>query len=208
VEVRELEVAGHGGRAVPCVFFEERRPRVAVVLPGAIRSGGRLGGAPARPDLNYTRALLLSHGYGVLEVWWDAETMPDEGEPWLRENALGALDAAGEARVRILVGRSIGTWAVAALDDSWAASPAIFLAPVTPAWPSIRLRPGPGFVVIGDADERYDRAAVEGWRAAGKDVIVIPGANHGLEVADPAASARLLADVLDHMGEWLRAAAP
>src|SRR5918996_636764 len=105
--MRGLEVAGHGGRAVPCVFFNEDRERVAVVFPGGIMSGGRLGGAPSRPDLHYTRGLLLSLGYGVLEVWWDAETMPDEYEPWLHDNAVAALDAAGSSRVAILVASSL-----------------------------------------------------------------------------------------------------
>ena len=207
MEIRELEVAGHRGLVLPCVFYEERRERVAVVLPGGIRSGGRLGGAPSRPDLSYTRALLLALGFGVLEVWWDAETMPEEGEPWLRENALGALAAAGPDRVRILVGRSLGTWAVAVLEDRWPEAPAIFLAPVTFAWPAIERRRGRAFIVIGDRDERYDRAAVERWQAAAKDVVVIPGANHGLEVADPAESARLLGDVLDRMRAWVSATA-
>jgi hypothetical protein len=206
MEIRELEVTGDGGAAVPCIFFEEGRERVAVVLPGAIRSGGRLGGAPSRPDLSYTRALLLALGFGVLEVWWDVDTMPDEYDPWLRANALAALDAAGAARVGLLVGRSLGTCAIASLDDSWAATAAIFLAPVTPAWVAIRQRPGRSFVVIGDADERYDGAAVEAWRAAGKDVVVVPGANHGFEVADPAESARRLGDVLDRMRVWITGA--
>jgi pimeloyl-ACP methyl ester carboxylesterase len=203
VGVRELEVAGHGGRSVPCVFFEEGRERVAVVFPGAISSGGRLGGAPSRPDLSYTRVLLLGLGFAVLEVWWDAATMPDEGEPWLRDNALAALAAAREWRVRLLVCRSLGTGVIAVLDHGWDETPAVLVAPVSTSFAAIERRAGSAFVVIGDRDERYDAGAVERWRAAGKEVVVVPGGNHALEVDDPARSARLLADVLDRMRAWI-----
>ena len=205
MHVDELEVAGHAGRPVPCVFYEAGREHVAAVFPGGVTSGGRLGGAPTRPDLSYTRALLLALGFGVLEVWWDAETMPDDGKPWLRDNAVAAVSAAGEQRVRLLVCRSLGSGVIEVLDDRWGGLPAIALAPVSRPAATIERRRGPAFVVVGDADSHYDAAVVERWRAAGREVVVLPGASHALEVDDPATSARLLADALDRMRAWLSA---
>ena len=201
MEPRELEVGGHGGRPLPCALYGSERDRLAVVLPGASRSGGRLGGSPARPDLHYTRTLLVELGLGVLEVWWDAATKPDDGREWYRANAVAALAAAGEPRVRLLVGRSIGTIALSLLPEYadraslWIA-PLTTLAPVREALVSWR---GPKLVVAGSADETFDPVA-------GVETVLVPEANHGFDVGDAAASARALADALDRMREWVSAA--
>jgi pimeloyl-ACP methyl ester carboxylesterase len=57
----------------------------------------------------------------------------------------------------------------------------------------------PAFVVGGSGDEAFNVVEAEALRDRGVEVVVLDGANHGLEVADPAASARLLAGVLDAM---------
>lgn len=200
MQIDELEVAGHAGLAVPCLFFEPSRERVAVVFPGAIRSGGRMGGSPARPDLHYTRTLLLELGLGVLEVWWDAETKPEQSEPWYRDNARAAIAAAGEERVRLLVGRSIGTGALAHLAE-WNHVPSLWIAPLTYAAPvrdALAAWRGPKLVVAGDADEAFEPVA-------GVNAVLVSGADHGFDVGDAAASARALADALDRVRGWLSA---
>ena len=185
---------------------------IAVVFPGAARKGNRLGGSPARPDLHFTRDLLNAQGLAVLEVWWDFDTAPDHDlELWLDDHIDAALDAAARDHdVAVLVGRSLGTWALARAvsGDEWdhRACPTIWLAPLLNE-PSVlkalhELRT-PAFVVGGGRDEAFRLDEVPRLQAGGADVLVLEGAHHGLAVADPAASARLLADVLDAMGTFL-----
>jgi len=62
------------------------------------------------------------------------------------------------------------------------------------------------FVVGGSSDKAFNLVEAEALRDRGVEVVVLDGANHGLEVDDPVASARLLASVLDEMrGFVLRA---
>jgi pimeloyl-ACP methyl ester carboxylesterase len=202
MDVRELELVGYEGAAVPCVFHEPGRTRVAVVFPGAIRSGGRLGGSPARPDLHYTRALLLEVGFGVLEVWWDAETKPDGNFEWYRDNVFAAVTAADDERVRLLVGRSIGSAALANVPElNQLAS--LWIAPLTYAEPvrdALAAWRGPKLVVVGDRDESF--VPVDGV-----ETVLVPGGDHGFNVGDAVASARALADALERVKPFVSAAA-
>jgi pimeloyl-ACP methyl ester carboxylesterase len=182
---------------------------VAVVFPGASRAGGRIGGSPARPDLHYTRAVLRAEGLAVFEVWWDAGGLPqDDRERWLDENVDAALEAAAsEGRVAFLAGRSLGTWALARVvaRPEWRPVPTIWLAPLlhmpVVAEPLRRLR-SPAFAICGGVDEAYDRDVADALEA---EVVVLEGANHALEVDDPAESARLLAGGLERMRRFVAA---
>jgi pimeloyl-ACP methyl ester carboxylesterase len=179
-----------------------------VVFPGAGREENRIGGTPARPDLHYTREVLQSAGLAVLEVWWDAGLLPvDDLDRWLDANASAALQAASQDyELALLAGRSLGTWALARLierDERRARSfPSIWLAPLLDQPPVRRVLEqlaSPAFVVGGTADATFDAVPAEKLRRGGVEVVVLEGANHGLEVDDPVESARLLADMLEQM---------
>jgi pimeloyl-ACP methyl ester carboxylesterase len=181
---------------------------VGVVFPGAAREGNRLGGTPARPDLHYTRAVLRAQGLAVFEVWWDAGSAPDDAlEEWLDANVRAAQAAATrEHSLALLAGRSLGTMAVARAvsNAEWErnAVPTVWLAPLL-RQPLViealaRLR-SPAFIAGGDADPAFDVRAAERMRRGGFDVVVLEGADHALEVDDPAASARLLADLVERL---------
>lgn len=185
---------------------------IAVVLPGAARDENRIGGTPARPDLHYTREVLQSAGLAVLEVWWDAGTAPaDDLEGWLDANTSAALEAASQDHeLAVLAGRSLGTWALARLierDEGQARSvPSIWLAPLLDQPPVLRILrelPALAFVVGGSSDATFSPADAEGLRRGGVEVVVLEGANHGLEVDDPVESARLLAGVLEQMRRFV-----
>jgi hypothetical protein len=208
---RTLEVEGHGGRTLPCVLYDAGSTASAVVLPGASRAGYRLGGTPARPDLHYTRALLLAHGISVLEAWWDVETLPEgeEREAWLERNAEAAARAADKAApVRILVGRSTGTRAVAKLvgRSEWQDAATIWIAPLNrhaEVHAALEGGRGPAFVVGGTADDLFDAEAALALRERGATVFLVEQGNHALEVGDAPQSARALADVLEAMASFL-----
>jgi hypothetical protein len=198
MEARPFEVDGYGGAPLPLVLYESGGESVAVVFPGACRAGYRLGGSPARPDLNYARALLVEEGFDVLEVWWDADSKPDATPEWYRANALAAVRAAGEARVHVLVGRSMGTVALSFLPELGHLK-SIWIAPLTKvdlvkealiAWPGAKM------VIAGDADDAFESVSEV-------ETLVIPDADHALDVGSASASARALAGVLDKMREFL-----
>jgi hypothetical protein len=211
VQGRPLEVDGYGGEPLPCVLYPTDEARgSAVVFPGGARAGYRLGGTPARPDLNYVRVLLLGLGVSVLEVWWHADEASDdeEGERWLAANAAaGAAAAAQAAPLRVAVARSWGSRALAklVLADS---------SPATTVWITPLLRhaeirdalarcAASACVVAATADPFVPEDDVRPLEAAGATVVRIHGANHGLEVGGAAASARALADALDELQTFL-----
>jgi hypothetical protein len=45
----------------------------------------------------------------------------------------------------------------------------------------------------------FNQADVDGLRGLGLEIVVLDGANHALEVADPPTSARMLADMLEKL---------
>jgi pimeloyl-ACP methyl ester carboxylesterase len=201
-----IELEGYAGSAVSCVLSSDGGENdMAVVFPGAVRAGNRLGGSPARPDLHYTRAVLQAEGLAVLEVWWDADSAPpDDTWSWVDAHVSAALAfASNEHRLGFLVGRSFGTWALARAvsgEHETPAVPTIWISPLLHDEPVLAALEGlraPALVVGGRADHLFDIAAAEKLRAAGAQVVLIEGADHALEIDDPAASARLLADAID-----------
>jgi len=211
---RTLELAGYGGAPLPCAFYEGGEAEAAVVLPGAAHAGNRLGGSPARPDLNYVRAVLQSEGLAVLEVWWDAGSAPrGDLDGWLDANADAALAEAGRGgrRVVLLVGRSIGTKALARVVRRHPPVPTVWVAPLL-GDRSVRAAlaelTAPAFVLVGTADALFDAAVAESLRDRGATVVVLEGAGHSLETDDAADSARRLADALDELRAFVRASRP
>jgi pimeloyl-ACP methyl ester carboxylesterase len=211
MDVRELEIRGYDGAAVPCVLHGTQATEgIAVVLPGGARSDNRLGGTPARPDLHFTRALLLRHGLAVLEVWWDAGSAPDgDIRRWLEENGLAAVrEAAARGPVRALVGRSLGTGALAALvaDPVLARTPSIWIAPLLrdeSVRTALAEAQAPWLAVGGTSDPAMDVDLLRDLESAEKRVVLLRGADHGLQVEDPIASIRLLAKVLEAMARFV-----
>jgi pimeloyl-ACP methyl ester carboxylesterase len=127
----------------------------------------------------------------------------DDLDGWLDANANAALAA---AELALLAGRSLGTWALARLterDERRARSlPSIWLAPLLDQPPILRVveqLPAPAFIVGGSSDETFNSVDAESLRRGSVEVVVLDGANHGLEVADPVESARLLAAVVEQM---------
>lgn len=211
MDVQELEIRGYEGEPLPCLLHgSSSASGAAVMLPGAARSGNRLGGTPARPDLHFTRALLQQVGLAVLEVWWDTGSAPDDDlRRWVGENALAATrEAARRHPVRVLVGRSMGTGGLAALlaESDYEDLPTIWLAPLVR---NDRIRAaltnarGPCLIVGGTADDSFDVDFVRSIESARTHVVLLEGAHHGLAVDDPVASLYLLESMLESIRLFL-----
>ena len=104
--------------------------------------------------------------------------------------------------MRLLVGRSIGTAALAHLPE-WNHVSSLWIAPLTSAAhvrEALAAWRGPKLVVAGDADDAFQPVA-------SVETVLVPGADHGFDVGDAAASAHALADALDRVGAWVSGAA-
>ena len=204
-----LELDGPDGPIAALLREAEGDRGVALVLPGFLRAGGRLGGSPGRPPLSFAVSMLRSLGLSVLEVWWEE---PPADANWLASAADTALRRANtlDRPLEVLVGKSMGTWALAVT----AAPPdvaSVWLTPLVrePGVADAIARYGTrAFVVAGTADELFEEAVGARLRAAGAAVVVLEGADHTLETDDPVASARLLADWLQPLQAFLRAVLP
>lgn len=196
-----FELEGYRGVAVPCALHEaEGDVGAAVVLPGRVSAGGRLGGSPARPDLWYARALLRSLRPSVLEVWWNWDGAPAEARrEWARLAAAAACARASEALpLRAAVGRSSGTAVLVSLVDDLDAS-------VATAWIAPPLgQPGVEEAVRSrSADEAAEPPVLARLRETEVREVELEGADRSLSLSAPAASARALADALDAVQTFL-----
>jgi hypothetical protein len=219
---RQLDIAGYQGRPVPNEFVrpEAGANRLAIFLPGFAYTCDM-------PLFYYAERLCLALGIDVLRVEYAYNTVPGflslpdgETDRWLAADVTAAYRAAlaqGPYRELILIGKSIGTVAMASLltmDDR-------FADPVRAVWltPAFRLPnltvqmtrcPDPSLIVIGDVDHHYDPAALARLReATNPEVLVISGADHSLEIrGDLAASITALGQTMQTVEHFLATAEP
>ena len=172
--------------------MSERR---AIVLPGA-------GYTPARPLLHFTRAVLESHGWTVVEASWPTGD-PEEGDPddMVTGVASRLVDDAGDRRL-LMVGKSLGSLAIpiaASRDIS-----GIWITPLLrrPALAEALDRLPTSTLLIGStADETWDGDAA---RRSGHDVMELTDANHGLELGgDPLGSIDALRTVIEAVDRFV-----
>jgi pimeloyl-ACP methyl ester carboxylesterase len=110
--------------------------------------------------------------------------------------------------VRTLVGRSLGTGALAELlsERYLAELPTIWLAPLVGSEPvrsTLLAGRAPCLVVGGSADPAFDAEFAAGLDPERATVLVLEGAHHGLAVADPFASLDLLRTLLDALESFV-----
>jgi len=210
--VNELQLEGYPGSSVRVVVAgEPKRQPLALIFPG-------LRYSPARPLLHYTRKLLRFRGWAVVETWYAYDT-PD----FLEASEAERLDrVAADARmvwdwarrqgaVRLLVGKSIGTLAIAALLRGRAPAGGAAKVWLTPllrqddVLEAIREDAAPGLVVVGGADQATPPELAERLERPGLHTLVLKGANHGLEVDDPLRTLELMRDYLEALDAFLEA---
>jgi predicted alpha/beta-hydrolase family hydrolase len=189
-----LDITGYRGMPVPTVFWRQdvAADHLAVILPG-------LQYTCDMPLLYYPISHLLDLGADVLQVEYAygrradyAAGAADEQERWLAADVGAAWQAVTSQHVYprlTLVGKSLGTRVMRQLlatetmpDDTrlvWL-TPLLSERPVREAVCAARR---PTLVVIGDADPHYDAAVLATVQTAVQgEVLVIPGADHGLEI--------------------------
>lgn len=211
-----LEIAGYQGEPVPNTFYrqEGETERLVIVLPG-------VGYTCQMPLLFYPRQVALERGADVLLVEYGYGTRPEYAElslpeqlAWLFADACASW-AAGTAqrpyRQITLAGKSLGTLAMGYLLSGQELPPdvrAVWLTPLLrhdPLRSEICSWTGPSLFVIGTADQHYDPVLLrEVQEANGGEVVVIEGADHGMNVpGDVPASIRALDQIVGAATKYL-----
>lgn len=179
--------------------FDGGRERVAVVVPG-------LGYSPARPLLHFARSVLLQHGWTVQELWWQipdgfAQFTVDDRIAWVERQVAEAIETEAGA-CRLVVGKSLGSLACGVTADR--NIPAAWLTPlltIDHVAAALRRTTEATLLVGGSADTLWDSRIAASLR---HEVLEVPSADHGLELADDAAgSVDVLRQVISRLDHFM-----
>jgi hypothetical protein len=211
----ELRIAGFGGEPVPNAFRRQRgeTAHLAVLLPGFAYTA-------EMPLFYYAENLLLAAGADVLRVDYRYHQRPgvrdlpeaDQDRRLLADAgaALGAALAQRPYRELTLVGKSLGTLAMAHLlgeEPAVERVRAVWLTPLlrVAAVREQARRLGPAsLLAIGTADPHHDAGVLAEARAAGCGVVALEGADHGLDIpGDAVASVRAVEQVVRALATFL-----
>lgn len=206
---RILPIAGYEGRDVPNRLRQPEGAigRLAMLLPG-------YGYTLDMPLFYYLENRCLDVGIDVLRVETTYNQHPTFAGAteraqarWVATDARAAWQtglAQDDYGSAIVVGKSLGTLAMAALFTEPLSAPgevqSVWLTPML-SQPTVHQTIGQlgarALVVIGDADPHYDVDVLADLEGAGVNVVVAPGAEHGLDVpGDVVGSVRLLAQLI------------
>ena len=195
LKITSIPITGYAGKTVPNRFFRQGEaartpaaPILAVLFPG-------LNYTCDMPLLFYPLKLLLARGAEVLQVRADytvpayRSMPPEERAAWLAADAIAAVQAArfqGEYARLVLVGKSIGTIALASLVSLEPQAITIWLTPllrnplVTAAAEQNRAA---ALFIAGTADDLYDAVALKRIQSATQaEAELIEGGDHSLEI--------------------------
>ncbi len=206
-----LSITGFNGKSVPNQFLKQTGEAngLTILLPG-------LGYTCDMPLFYYTELQFLVGGYDVLRV--DYDYRGQDFQPWdnpgnsrrLFEDVSAAVReglSQREYREVIVVGKSLGTLAMAQLADV-AAMPntwrTVWLTPLLKnalVWQAVQVRTGPMAIVIGTEDHHYDAERLAALDARDNVTVIIQeGGNHSLNAGNSAGeSARALADIIGQL---------
>jgi predicted alpha/beta-hydrolase family hydrolase len=206
-----LRVTNARGAPLPNGFLRQEAgsDTLALLFPGR-------GYRASMPLLYYTQLALLERGADVLRLDLAYDLDPDFGRAtpaerraWIRDDALRAFGAASSQRDYphvVLVGKSLGTWALTDIlqgGDAPAAPRCVWLTPLLndeALLSAVRERRPPSLFVIGTADPFYDASVLDELGALpGARSVVVPEADHGLVVPGNVKA------TLEAMGRYLSA---
>lgn len=202
---------GFDGGPLPNTFFQHSASaRLGIILPGA-------GYTAQAPLLYYARSVLSAAGADVLLVdrYYSAEPgfaglPPEDQRAAVRADAIAAWRAGCAQRDYehvTVIGKSLGTWALADLlmrEPAARQADTVWLTPLLRRkWvrEAITRCGGRSLFIIGTADPRYDPGLLTEVREnVPATVLVIDGGDHGFEIpGQPIASIQVLERVVAAM---------
>jgi hypothetical protein len=212
--ITKLLITGPGDAPIPNLFFQQevKATTLAVLLPG-------LNYTCDMPLLYYSTRLLEQHGADVLQLHADYTTGDFQAaSPLERLQRLSGdaqalledgLDRQSYTRL-VLVGKSIGTLALASLMASPTATNAvtIWLTPLLgQPWlvEAAMKTNSPALFVAGTADSTFDAATLKRIQeGCGAEAILVEGANHSLEIpGDPLRSIQKMGEIMQGLAGFL-----
>jgi len=195
VQVQQLsEIKGYKGKLVPHSFSRQpgRASHLGIIFPG-------MGYTTQMPLLYYAPRVLLTEGADVMAVEQEyareqgfLESSRKEQRAWVGADAVAAwktVTSQQEYERMTLIGKSLGTWAMADLleiDPPAGRAEAIWLTPLLGEnWvrQSIVQWGKRSLFVIGTADPRYEPSVLEELRrSTGGEVLAVKDADHSMEI--------------------------
>lgn len=185
----------------------EANGKLAIVLPGA-------GYSCRQPLLYFAIQVLLGKRLTVLAVdkvyaedpnWARLSTM-EEALAVVKDDSIQLFDQIARRfpeKIDILLGRSLGTYAIACAIEKQVVSPQkiVWQTPsLNDKWSIIKACNIHGFAIIGNADTRYEVALPH----LPKDRIVIEHADHAMEIpGKPIQSIEILKAVTEATSAWI-----
>jgi hypothetical protein len=165
--------------------------KVAILFPG-------IGYTCQMPVLYYATAVLLDKGYDVLWVEYKydksvfSKQSTEESLNWLNFDAEASYNAAmaeGKYKSVVLVGKSLGSFALAHLSKKGVDAKAVWLTPLLGRsgtvdidfYNNVKESCKEGLFVIGTSDPLYSEEKVNELRQTAT-VVTIDGADHSLEI--------------------------
>lgn len=210
---KSLDILGYDKKKIGNTLYSRgATDKVAIIFPG-------VGYTCQMPVLYYTTMVLLDSGYDVLWVEYKydkgifSKQPADESLRWLYFDAEASYNAAmaeGRYKSVVLVGKSLGSFALAHLGKGIGrASKRIWLTPILGRsgtvdidfYENVKESCTGGLLVIGTSDPLYSEERVNELRQTA-DVVTIEGADHSIEIAGNAsASVEALKRVIKAIGE-------
>ncbi|MFG3722569.1 alpha/beta hydrolase [Streptomyces massasporeus] len=154
----------------------------------------------------FARSVLLQRGWAVQELWWQipagfAQFTVADRIAWVERQVTEAIEAEAGA-CRLVVGKSLGSLACGSAADRNIS--AAWLTPIlTIDHVAVALRRAmePTLLIGGTADRVWDSRIAASLR---HDVLEVPSADHGLELADDAAgSVEVLGQVVSRLDRFI-----
>ena len=162
--------------------------RRAILLPGANYT-------VAHPLLHFTRGVLETHGWTVEATSWLPDDMAHRDPVEMVTEVTTRLIDAEEPRRALLVGKSIGSFAIPLAADRGLSG--IWLTPLLrqpPVADALGRLPKPTILIGSRADKSWDSDVA---RRSGHEVVELIDANHGLErPGDPLGSVDALRTII------------
>jgi hypothetical protein len=169
--------------------------RRAILLPGA-------GYTIAHPLLHFTRGVLEAHGWIVEAASWLPDDVAHRDPVEMVTEVATRLIDAQEPRRALLVGKSIGSFAIPLAADRGLSG--IWLTPLLrqpPVADGLGRLPAPTILIGSRADESWDSDVA---RRSGHEIVELTDAHHGLELpGDPVGSVDALRTVIEAVDRFV-----
>lgn len=212
--ITSLSITTHAGKHMPNRFYKQIEPanQLAIILPGMRYTCDK-------PLLYFATLLLLKSNCDVLQIWSDYASPEYDKLPGselgmtLFSEAVDVINhmASHEnSKQVILVGKSIGTLTMALLlaqSQPANLSRAIWFTPLLNIpWVvnAIRDIQVPAFIAGSPADQTFDQIVFNTFDKAWIASVVIPDANHSLELPDdPLGSLKILTEIIGNLAGFI-----